>query len=113
MQQLPKEQIEAIVRSLETKGIPAAPVMEATALATSHPESVSDLAIAVMKRFPKGGTFLDAALTYLPHEDWPALVHTHSMLSSLSINLPTGVSMPLVPSLLVPACSPPRRYTRI
>lgn len=74
MQQSPQQQIEFIVRSLEEKGIPAAPVVEATALATSYPEALSDLAIAVMRRFPKGGTFLDGALSYLPQEDWPALV---------------------------------------
>jgi hypothetical protein len=70
----PHQQIESIIRSLEEKGVPAAPVMEATALATSHPEAIADLAIAVMRRFPKGGTFLDAALSYLPQENWPALV---------------------------------------
>jgi len=74
MDQSPQQQIEAIVQSLEKRGVPAAPVVETIALATSHPEAVSDLAISVMKRFPKGGTFLDAALTYLPQEDWPALV---------------------------------------
>src|ERR1041385_2500696 len=74
MQQAPHQQIEAIVRSLEQKGIPAAPVVEATALATSHPEAVGDLAIAVMRRFPKGGTFLDGALSFLPEEAWPGLV---------------------------------------
>ena len=71
----PMQQIESIVRSLEEKGVPAAPVEEATALATSHPEAVSDLAIAVMRRFPEGGTFLDGAFSYLPHERWPELVH--------------------------------------
>lgn len=75
MQQSPKGQIEEIVRSLEEKGLPAAPVEEATVLATSHPEAISDLAIAVMKRFPKGGTFLDGALSYLPQNEWPVLVH--------------------------------------
>ncbi len=74
MVQSPQQQIEAIVRSLEQKGIPAAPVVEATALATSHPEAISDLAISVMRRFPKGGTFLDGALSYLPQRDWPTLV---------------------------------------
>lgn len=74
MEQAPQEQIEAIVRSLEAKGVPAAPVLEATALATSHPEAVGDLAIAVMRRFPKGGTFLDGALSFLPQEAWPELV---------------------------------------
>src|SRR5487761_2671381 len=70
----PQQQIESIVRSLEEKGVPAAPVVEATALATSHPEAITDLALAVMRRFPEGGTFLDAALSYLPQEKWPALV---------------------------------------
>ncbi len=74
MEQSPQQQIEAIVESLEKRGVPVAPVVEATSLATSHPEAVSDLAVAVMKRFPKGGTFLDGALTYLPLEDWHALV---------------------------------------
>lgn len=73
MQQSPQQQIEAIIQSLEKKGVPAAPVVET--VATSHPEAVSDLAVATMKRFPKGGTFLDAALTYLPQEDRPALVN--------------------------------------
>lgn len=74
MEQSPQQQIESIVQSLEKKGIPAAPVAEALALATSHPEAIADLARSVMKRFPKGGTFLDAALSYLPNDDWPALV---------------------------------------
>ncbi len=74
MSQSPQQQVEAIVRSLEEKGVPAAPVVETTALATSHPEAVSDLAVAVMRRFPKGGTFLDGAFSYLPQERWPELV---------------------------------------
>ena len=74
MEQSPQKQIEFIVRSLEEKGIPAAPYVEAISLATSYPEAISDLTVAVMRRFPKGGTFLDAALSYLPQEDWPQLV---------------------------------------
>jgi hypothetical protein len=74
MAQSPQQQIESIVRSLEGKGVPAAPVEEAITLATSHPKAVSDLAVAVMRRFPKGGTFLDGALSYLPQETWPELV---------------------------------------
>jgi hypothetical protein len=72
----PREQIEVIVSKLKTKGVPAAPVVESLALATSHPEAVYDLAISVMKRFPKGGTFLDAALSYLPETLWPRLVES-------------------------------------
>jgi hypothetical protein len=74
MKQSPQQQIQSIIRSLSKKG--AAPVAEATALARSHHEAVSDFAIAVMKRFPKGGTFLDAALSYLPQGEWPALVQS-------------------------------------
>jgi hypothetical protein len=74
MDQSPQNQIESIVRSLEEKGVSAAPFMEATALATSHPEAVSDLAITVMRRFPEGGTFLDGALSYLPQALWQELV---------------------------------------
>jgi hypothetical protein len=70
----PEQQIESIVRSLEERGVPAAPVEAATGLATSHPEAVSDLAVAVMRRFPKGGTFLDGTLSFLPQEGWPELV---------------------------------------
>lgn len=74
MEESAEQQIELIVRSLEEKGVPAAPVQEAVALATSHPEAVHDLTIAVMQRFPKGGTFLDAALSFLPDNLWPQLV---------------------------------------
>jgi hypothetical protein len=74
MEQSPQQQIEFIIKSLEEKGVPAAPVVEATALATSYPDAVSDLAIAVMLRFPKGGTFLDGAFSYMPQERWPELV---------------------------------------
>lgn len=74
MEQSPEEQIESIFRSLKQKGVAAAPVLEAIALVTAHPEAVSDLAIAVMRRFPKGGTFLDGSLSYLPQDEWPELV---------------------------------------
>ncbi len=74
MDKSPKDQIETIVRSLEERGSPAAPFAEAIELGTTHPEAVGNLARAVMQRFPKGGTFLDAAFTYLPQEEWPELV---------------------------------------
>ncbi len=72
----PQQQIERIVRSLEERGVPAAPVAETTSLATSYPEAVNDLALEVMRRFPKGGTFLDGALSYVLEERWPELVQT-------------------------------------
>ena len=73
MEDSAQQQIELIVRSLEERGVSAAPVGEAIALATSHPETVHELALAVMERFPKGGTFLDAALSYVPEGSWPDL----------------------------------------
>src|SRR5262245_52896219 len=74
MEESPQQQIESIIGSLQEKGARAAPVLEATALAMSHPEAVSDLAIAVMRRFPKGGTFLDGSFSYMPEERWPELI---------------------------------------
>jgi hypothetical protein len=74
MDKSPQQQIQFIIRGLAKKG--PAPLVEAMALAKAHPEAVSDLAIAVMKKFPKGGTFVDAALSYLPQGDWPALVES-------------------------------------
>jgi hypothetical protein len=68
------QEIEAIVKSLEERGARAAPIQEATDLARSHPEAVADLVSAVVRRYPKGGTFLDAALSYLPEKSWPDLV---------------------------------------
>jgi hypothetical protein len=68
------QQIEAIVGALEEGGVRAAPIMEAIDLGRSHPESVADLAIAILGRFPKGGSFLDAALGYLPNGLWDGLV---------------------------------------
>lgn len=69
-----KEKIESIVGMLEQQGMRAAPELEAVALAASEPTAVRDLALAVINRFPKGGTFLDAALSWLPEEDWPELI---------------------------------------
>ncbi|MDG3002714.1 hypothetical protein [Paludisphaera mucosa] len=64
----------AILRALEEQGVRAAPVEEAVELGRSSPEAVFDLAAAVVDRFPDGGTFLDAALGYLPDDRWDGLV---------------------------------------
>lgn len=63
-----QSQIEAIVRSRKS------PLVEALALATAHPKAVRSLASGVMSGAPEGGSFLDAALSYLPEEDWLPLV---------------------------------------
>lgn len=63
-----QSQIDSIVRSRKP------PVVEAMALAREHPQAVRALASAVMSGAPKGGTYLDTALSYLPAEDWPPLV---------------------------------------
>lgn len=72
----PKGQVESIVRALEGRGARAAPIQEATDLALSHPEAVADLARATIRRVPGGGTFLDAALGYLPEGSWDGLVRS-------------------------------------
>jgi hypothetical protein len=68
------QQIERIITSLEDRGPAAAPVAEALDLARSKPKAVIDLAVATMRRFPKGGTFLNDTLSYLPSAEWPRLV---------------------------------------
>lgn len=70
----PDKQIESIVSDLERRGPAAAPIEAAMELAANHPEAIRDLAVAVMGRFPKGGTFLDGALSYLPEKHWPPLI---------------------------------------
>lgn len=72
----PQVRIESIIRSLKENGVQAAPIAEALDLATTHPNAVIDLAIAVLREYPKGGTFLDDALSYLPQEKWPDIVST-------------------------------------
>jgi hypothetical protein len=72
-----RRQVELIVRKLEeeeAEGGRANPVEDAISLATSHPEALAELAVAVMRRFPKGGIFLTAALSFLPEGDWPGLI---------------------------------------
>ena len=69
-----KSPVELIIRSLLDRGVRAAPIQEAMSLASANPEAVEALAVASIERFPKGGTFLDATLSYLPENRWDALV---------------------------------------
>jgi hypothetical protein len=69
-----EQQIDRILAALKGKGAAAAPFEDSLALAMAHPEAVCQLGLAVIERYPKGGTFLDAALSYLPQEDWPRLI---------------------------------------
>jgi hypothetical protein len=66
--------VEAIVRAVEERGVRAAPAMEAIELGRAYPEAVADLAVAVVRRFPESGTFLEADLGYLPDRLWDRLV---------------------------------------
>lgn len=67
------EQIDGILELL-TLNQYASPIEESLTLAGQHPEAVIDLAIAVIEQHPKGGTFLDAALSFLPPDKWRCLV---------------------------------------
>ncbi len=66
-------QVDAIMAKLKADPY-AAPVEDALSLAAKHPSAVTDLAVAVMQEHPQGGTFLDAAISFLPQDDWPKLV---------------------------------------
>jgi hypothetical protein len=50
------------------------PMGEAIALGRQAPDAIFDLAVAVIDRFPAGGTYLDAALGWLPEARWSELV---------------------------------------
>ena len=69
----PAQRIEAILRTLE-EGVEETPFEEVSDLARSHPDAVAELAAAVVRRFPRGGTFLDDALSFLPEARWEELV---------------------------------------
>lgn len=74
MSQSAVDRIESIVGKLQEKGNAEATLTETSELSRSQPEAVKDLAVAVMRRFPRGGTFLDAALSFMPQDHWPGLV---------------------------------------
>lgn len=46
----PQQQIDAILQSLKEKGMAAAPVEQAMALAHSSPAAIRDLAVEVMQK---------------------------------------------------------------
>jgi hypothetical protein len=67
--------IENLITEFKAQQWTSKPMEKALRLATSNPEDIVRLAQEVMKELPQGGTFLDAALSFLPNADWPGLVH--------------------------------------
>ena len=66
--------IENLVTEFQARRWQSEPMSKAMHIAWHHPEAVKDLALAVMRALPEGGTFLDAALSFLPEEDWPQII---------------------------------------
>ena len=66
--------VDQLIRGFKTKNWRSEPMERAMAIAVEHPEMLLRLAQEVMEQIPEGGTFLDAALSFLPMDDWPELV---------------------------------------
>ena len=67
-----ERQIDGILELLKNKH--AAPIEQSLTLAGKYPEAIAELVIAVIENHPNGGTFLDAAVSFLPQDDWNRLV---------------------------------------
>ena len=67
-----RQQIDGILELLKSKH--SAPIEQSLTLAGMYPEAIVEFAIAVIEKHPKGGTFLDAALSFLPQDDWDRLI---------------------------------------
>lgn len=74
MSESARDRIESIIGNLNEKGNAEATLIETSDLTRSQPEAIRELAFAVMRRYPQGGTFLDAALSFMPQDHWPGLV---------------------------------------
>lgn len=69
-------EIENLIAEFKAKQWASEPMEKALRLATSAPQDIASLVWKVMKELPRGGPFLDAALSFLPDSDWPELVRT-------------------------------------
>jgi len=68
-----EETIRDIVSGFKAQQWRSKPLDKALRLAVEAPESLASFARASMAELPQGGTFLHAALAYLPEGDWPGL----------------------------------------
>jgi hypothetical protein len=66
--------IRDIIAGFQAQRWQSEPMDKALRLATRSPDSILTFARAVLDDVPEGGTFLDAALAFLPEAHWSALV---------------------------------------
>ncbi|RYG69084.1 hypothetical protein EON80_10440 [bacterium] len=90
--------IDFLISQFQSLGWKAEPMKLAMQLAREHPEAIADLAIKVIDHLPQGGTFLDAALSFLPDEHWPRVI-SHAI-QRLENDQPTGKLSPAAESVI-------------
>jgi hypothetical protein len=66
--------IRALIDDYRARRWDSHPLEKALQIALNHPAAVAELAISIIDELPDGDTFLDMAFSYLPIEDWPAVV---------------------------------------
>lgn len=67
--------IRDLIADFQARSWKSEPMEKALHLASAMPESLMAFALAIMNELPKGGTFLDATLMFLPKQDWAELTH--------------------------------------
>ena len=91
--------IEKLIVGFEARRWASEPMTLALQIVDEHPESIGDLARAIMERLPEGGTFLDDTLSFLPEDEWSALVE--SAVVQLEMAKERGDKLPKAASSIV------------
>jgi hypothetical protein len=69
-----RDRVDEILRAAGERSFADAPLVEAIELGRTDPQAVADLAVEVVRRFPTGANYLNAALSYLPDPLWDGVV---------------------------------------
>jgi hypothetical protein len=72
------DKIATLIRDVKHQGHGSNALDKVLDIALNHPETVADLVLSIMDELPGGGTFHDAALSFLPMPDWPVVIQ-HSL----------------------------------
>jgi hypothetical protein len=101
--------ITALVADVKQNGFKADAMGQSMDIALTRPEAVADLVRAIVAELPKGGTYLHAALSYLPETDYPAVV-AHA-LKAIAANRDNAAARSVIEyaSLQCPASVDPHR----
>ncbi len=68
------DKIDSLIDGFVADGWKSEPFEAMLAIWREHPDDIPRLVINIVDRLPDGGTFLDAALSYLPEEDFAVAV---------------------------------------